>query len=369
MSNRSLRAALVSAAFVTIASTSQAGVIFEDTFEYANQTAFDTAWPIAVTPGATLSTLKNNTAGGAKSASVASGSSGNNRKSFTDLAIPSTTPIMWSYDFYDNTGTGNPQKAYARLADTTTPAATNQYVSMGTYNNLLAADQGGNYYMAKILGGAGNGGSTSAWFKLNDSGAPLRSAGWHNLKVVITGLTSPSATEIYKFYVDNILSEQITVVGTQRQYDNVAIGNVGETAGILSYYDNMRLITDALAVVPTAPNHNGDSSVGTDNGGGGVDVGLDWAVNGNDKWDLYLWKTLTESAPSTPTIAGLTSSDANALNLDPDTQYSWRVDGINLFDDKATGNVWSFTTTSVPEPASIGLVALAATSLIRRRRA
>ena len=53
--------------------------------------------------------------------------------------------------------------------------------------------------------------SSGAYFKLNDPGtAPLRTTGWHNLKVEIT--TSNGTSQDYKFYVDNVLSKTISGV-------------------------------------------------------------------------------------------------------------------------------------------------------------
>jgi hypothetical protein len=148
--------------------------------------------------------------------------------------------LIWSFDFHDATGTGNPQRNYANLQDSTAPSATPQLISMGLNNNLLSTDQGGNYYMARILGGASNGGAASQYFKLNDAGAPLRSAGWHNLKVILS--TNGSNATDFAFYVDNILAETVLNVGTTlRSYDNIALGSALSNGSTAAYFDNMRL--------------------------------------------------------------------------------------------------------------------------------
>ena len=108
---------------------------------------------------------------------------------------------------------------------------------MGLNNNQTSAANGGNYYMARILGYNPNEtGATTAgsFFKLNDVGAPLRSTGWHNLSVVISDVD-------FRFYVDGILSETVLQAGTLRSYDHIRLGSGLSNAGVDSYFDNVRV--------------------------------------------------------------------------------------------------------------------------------
>jgi len=258
-----------------IASPVSAVLIVNDNFDgYADQAAFQAAWPAIGTsvtnPSALLSTTQSLSAPNSISVpGTAANNEYRNRRSFAETGIVDVggSQIIWSFDFYDSTGTGNPQRNFANLQDSLAPSGTPQLISMGLNNNLLANDQGGNYYMARILGGASNGGTASAYFKLNDPGAPLRSVGWHNLKVILT--TSNGASTDFRFYVDNILAETVLNVGTVlRSYDNIAIGSGLSNGSTAAYFDNMRL--EFIASVPEASSF--------------LAVGLAAAVAGGAKW-------------------------------------------------------------------------------------
>lgn len=242
-------------------SPASAGIIVNDNFDgYADQAAFQVAWPAigTVAPqSAELSTAQASSP--TKSVRVpgtASNSQSRNRQSFAEtgtLAIG--TPIVWSFDFYDGAPTGAPQRNYANLQDTIAPGSTNQLISMGFNNNQTGANSGGQFYMARILGytvpavdpdGGPNESVTGAgiYFKLNDFGAGARSLGWHNLKVVIS--TDDGLSTDYRFFVDNVFAERVSNVGTAaslRSYDNIAIGSGLSNGSTEAFFDNMYLAT------------------------------------------------------------------------------------------------------------------------------
>ena len=112
---------------------------------------------------------------------------------------------------------------------------------------VATTHDGGNYYMARILGftptflpptgtSANPASSSGAYFKLNDVAAPLRSTGWHNLKVEIS--TSNGTSQDYNFFVDGVLSKTISGIGTVlRSYDTQRIGS-GVSSTNSAFYDN-----------------------------------------------------------------------------------------------------------------------------------
>lgn len=108
---------------------------------------------------------------------------------------------------------------------------------MGLNNNLTSAADGGNYYMARILGIDGGTG-VGAYFKLNDVGAPLRATGWHNLRVDISDID-------FRFYVDGILSQTIANSVTLRSYDQVRLGS-GLSSVNEAFFDNVRVEVNAV---------------------------------------------------------------------------------------------------------------------------
>jgi hypothetical protein len=275
------------AAAVTLAGSSVGSaapiVVVNDGFEYADQAAFEAAWaPIGTV--APLSTTLDSTrfASGAKSATVpvttATGQA-RNRLTFADIAAPSSsTSVTWSFDFYDSqtaaATTGAPSRNYSNLQDTTAPGSTNQLISMGLNNNQTGANSGGQFYMARILGytvpttADPDGGATEtvggagAYFKLNDFAVGGRTTGWHNLKVVMS--SDDGLSTDYAFYVDSVLAELVSNVGTAasfRQFDNIAIGSGVTNGGTDAGFDNMFLQTNTVVPEPTTLAALGASSL------------------------------------------------------------------------------------------------------------
>lgn len=256
MKNKSLFiASALSLTIVPLASRAQ--VFLSDNFDgYANQAAFEVAWPAIAGTAPTSGTLTSdqfvspgNSIG---IAGTATSGQQRNRATFADTTALTVGNILtFSFDFYDTSAAASPYRQYANLQDTTAPTGTGQLISMGMNNNHTSADSGGNYYMARILGynpavvdpdgGPNEGGtlSSGAYFKLNDFGVGLRSDGWHNFKVVIG--TDDGLSLDFAFYVDNVLAELVSNVGTAasfRQYDNVTLGSGVSNASNGAYYDN-----------------------------------------------------------------------------------------------------------------------------------
>jgi hypothetical protein len=218
----------------------QAATLLNDNFDsYANQAAFQAAWPATVGTGGTLSTAQ----------AVSTPNSINfpltaqrNDRSFAESGNPSAAnAITFSFDFYDSSATANPYRQISSLIDGA-GSSSGQLISLGLNNNQLSTSSGGNFYMARILGytvpavdpnGGPNESYTGAgiFFKLNDYGVGLRSTGWHNLSVKITDTA-------FNFYVDGSLAETVANTLTLRSYDLVRLGS-GATSVNEASFDNV----------------------------------------------------------------------------------------------------------------------------------
>lgn len=214
---------LVLALAATLAAPASAQVLLEDSFDfYSNQTEFETAWQVVPTPNVsgTLDTvLSLSLPNSIRFATTAQ----RNQSFFSETGTPfgDITIVRFSLDYYDTNAGVNPYRQFHNLQDGISPTSSGQLIGLGLNNNQLSTDNGGNYYMGRILGYTPNEtGATGsgAFFKLNGPGAPLRSTGWHNLAVEV------SDTE-FRFYVDNILSETVPNTFTLRSYDVVRIGS------------------------------------------------------------------------------------------------------------------------------------------------
>jgi len=262
---KALAAALVLGA---VASAANAAVVFSDNFDgYANQAAFEAAWP-AVTPAnvpasGTLSTVQAVSAPNSVNIPISSttATTPRNQRSFTESGVPTTSQnVVWSFDFFDSAPAASPFRQSSNLQDGTAGSGSNQLVSMGLNNNQSATNSGGNYYMARIVGydvtaaaadpdggPAETVGGVAPYFKLNDfATSPLRSAGWHNLKVVIS--TDDGLSTDYAFFVDNILAERVSNIGTAatiRSYETIRIGS-GVSSTAEAFYDNYLVTTEAV---------------------------------------------------------------------------------------------------------------------------
>lgn len=225
----------VAAAIALVPVAGQSQVLLNDNFDaYADQTAFQTAWPqVGATASGTLSSLQ----------AVSSPNSINyattaqrNERSFAESGLATAaTAIRFSFDFYDSNSALAPYRQYANLQDGTGPTSSAQLISMGLNNNQTSAANGGNFYMARILGytPTDTGATAGSYFKLNDDPLLLRSTGWHNLAVEI------GATD-FKFFVDGSLAKTVANTFTLRSYDVVRLGSgLSSTAEV--FFDNVRI--------------------------------------------------------------------------------------------------------------------------------
>ena len=245
--------------------SSQAQVIVNDNFDgYASQAAFEAVWvPIgtAAPLSAELSTVQaNSSPNSVRVPGAAANNQSRNRLTFGETGSLSTLSLItWSFDFYDSTPTGSPQRNYSNLQDSTAPTGTGQLIAMGFNNNQTGANSGGQFYMARILGytvpttadpdggPAESVGGAGVFFKLNDFGAGARALGWHNLKVEIT--TDDGLSADFSFFVDSVLAEKVSNVGTAasfRSYDNIALGSGLSNGSTEAFFDNMRLEVTAV---------------------------------------------------------------------------------------------------------------------------
>lgn len=239
----------IAAVVLSAAPLAQGAILLSDNFDgYADQTAFQTAWPVVGTqPSATLSSAQSVSPPNSVNVAVSvdTPTSQRNQRLFAESGVPTAAnPVTFSFDFFDSNAAASPYRAHANIQDGTGASAAGQLVSMGLNNNMLSTEDGGNYYMARILGydgaiGVPGGDGVGAFFKLNQGAAPLRSTGWHNLKAVI------SPTDI-TFYVDGILSAtEVTTVSNNDSFDVVRLGS-GVSSPQTSYYDNVVVHTDPV---------------------------------------------------------------------------------------------------------------------------
>jgi len=185
-----MRSLVVTTMLLALTAGAYGDVILEDNFDgYADQAAFEAVWP-AVTAGspALLSTAQPHS--GTQSAYVQSGTTRNSVQYFAETAGSDSNPLEVSYWMYDPMGLAAAGRSYIQLKDYS-PTSGTQLLAMGSYNS------GGSYYYARIAFMPGGSGAAN-WFMLNADGAPTRSVGWHEMKMVIKDTT-------IDFYVDGIL--------------------------------------------------------------------------------------------------------------------------------------------------------------------
>jgi uncharacterized protein (TIGR03382 family) len=363
-------------------SGASAAVLLDDNFDSYDQASFVAAWKryncsaggVACTGGPHTgdATLVQDQVKSAPNSvffptAADAASAKRHQRSFTQTGVGLTDKLVFSYDLYDSI-TGNPQRNFSNLHDQFTdanaefgPSGTNQLISIGLNNNQLSGASGGNFYMARILGytvttdpdpdggpaESGGGLGAGAFFKLNDTvDAPLRSVGWHNLKVEITRNSNGTGTD-YTFFVDNILSEKVANVGTAaslRNYDTVVIGT-GLTNTVSSFnVDNVHVELNPPVPIVGDGDFNGDLTV--------------------DAADYVIWRDHNPTAaPDGTKMIGDADGD---MDVD-DTDYGiWKGTFGNTITPAAGAGL---NATAVPEPAAIVLaLALVGLAAAGRRR-
>jgi hypothetical protein len=250
-------------ALAGLTSAGNAAVVFSDNFDgYADQAAYQAAWPVVGTqPSTTLSSAQSVSAPNSVlvPSSTTTATSPRNQRTFAETgSVSLTQQVVWSFDFFDDAPTAAPYRQHANLQDGATVVTNGQLIAMGMNNNQSATNSGGQYYMGRILGytvpttadpdggPAESVGGASAFFKLNDFTAPHRSAGWHNLKVIVSTDDATLGTLDYAFYVDNVLAERVSNIANSGtgpvnpSWDLIRVGS-GVSSPQLAYYDNFNV--------------------------------------------------------------------------------------------------------------------------------
>jgi hypothetical protein len=328
--------------------SASAAVIFTEDFETGGGTSVPTGWtannvptsgvytsaPPSAPPNAPSSTLSF-----VQADSLISRIS----KAFTASGSATSFKLSW-YQYLNDSSTGT-QRAIGQLSTGTAAApgaGAFSFFRLGTVN----LSQFGYIY--------NNGAST-----LTTATATNISAGWHLMSITVTPGTSTT------FQVD--AATPITITGNTTIPNVVTLGNnvANGTAGApdtSAWFDSVKLeqFAPAAAKVTGPTPANGDA-------GDSVTQQLSWAAGANaTAYDVYFDTNPTPTTLVSANQAG-TSYDPGALL--PGTTYYWEVNSKNVLGDQSVpGDVYSFTTASIPEPASLGSLLIGGLLLARRRR-
>jgi hypothetical protein len=229
----------IAGAMVLLASvsTSKAAVIFSDNFDsYANQTAFQTAWPVV----GTSTTLDTTTFFSSGQSAQGGTAATRNTHAFTGTTPTASNAVEFSFRFYDSNSAAAAYRQVSEIDNTTSPGASGQLFAMGLNNNISST-----FYMARVLGADGGTGSGS-FFKLDGTGTPnsgnsalTRTTGWHLLTVDIF------STGTANFYVDGLLARTNIGTFTVRSMDTIRLGS-GITSLNTANFDDVVVQTIAV---------------------------------------------------------------------------------------------------------------------------
>ncbi len=193
--------------------------IINDNFDsYANQTAFQTAWPAAATTLTLSTTQYYSSPKSIYSANDATARS--NKKTFTEMYATDASPITLTWRMYDS-GAGGTMNQWVELRDYAPTAK--QLIQFGIYGGCSTTK-----YSARVAYSPGNG-----WVATTVN----RAAGWHEFKVVIKSTTMD-------FYVDGVLaSANRTYASSQGSvsWEEIRVGSGYASSGVYAYYDNVLL--------------------------------------------------------------------------------------------------------------------------------
>ncbi len=249
----------LAAVFACAGSASAAWSSFFDDFEsYANQAAFQAAWPAWSSNGSSMGLLQ--TFGYSGNQSVDGVAPGNNqvrnkRDFSSDLnqrAPSNALPATWSFWLYDDDPTmplppSYPSATYARnfcelrayVGDGIPAYGTGTLqglVAMGLYNTPVSDD---NYHIRVYYGGV------SAWY---DTGK-VRLQGWHKMNMIISGSQ-------VKFWVDNDDANPFVVNFTDTSkvyaFDGIILGSGLTTGGYDVAFDDMYFMPEPATLVMLA---------------------------------------------------------------------------------------------------------------------
>jgi len=194
--------------------------IINDNFDsYATQSEFQTAWP-AVGTSLTLSTARYYSS--PKSLYSPNDSTARqNKKTFTETIGTDASPLILTYRLYDpgTTGTAN---QWVDIRDYS-PVTQKQLIQYGIYSGCSTTK-----YSARVTFSPGNG-----WVATSVS----RTAGWHELKIVIKSTTMD-------FYVDGVLASGNRAYATAEgavSWEEMRIGAGYSSVAVYANYDNVTL--------------------------------------------------------------------------------------------------------------------------------
>jgi hypothetical protein len=194
-----------------------------DNFDtYANTAAFQAAWPIQVSPGGSISTTqKYSTPNSIYTGTAAA----QNQRTFTACYGTDASPLTFSIRIYDITPT-NLNRQWVEIHDSA-PSLT-QLVMIGMAN---VTETHRTHYSARVAYSPGPG-----YVALDNTAAPHRSVGWHEIKAVLKSTT-------IDFYVDGVLAKSGVAYGTsagQHTFERARIGS-GLSSSTAAYFDNFSL--------------------------------------------------------------------------------------------------------------------------------
>jgi hypothetical protein len=377
------------AAFFGVAlglSNAHAAIIVNDTFEtYTSQANFEGTW----TPIGTVAPLSGEWSTEQSTSpthSIKNPGTAVSNQSRNQLTFPATPALaigdqlVWSFDYWDNNPTGNPQRNYANLQTVAGPGTTppGQLISMGLNNNQLNADSGGPAYMARILGyahpavdaqggpnEAGGGTGSGAYFKMNDvaTGGRGAAAGWRNLKMVLS--TTTGANSVYQFYVNNVLAETEILASAPLQYTVIRMGSGLSNGSVPVYFDNMYLEYIPFNVAPIVDPEPPEVGLTTQG-----DI-ITTTFTATDATALPVTFSNAVLSMFVPLIPGATNPTFNGT-VDAAGVFTWDTTGfargtytidVTATDSgspplSGTGGSFVVTIEEVPEPSTLALVCL-----------
>jgi len=218
--------ALVTSGALCAAVIAPAATLSDNFDSYADQAAFNAVWATSGTPMTLVATQSWSSPNAIYQGTVAQQSR---------LAIGYDIPVSmldFSFRFYDPNGAASLARTYGMVYSYAGGWGTGlqQIVAIGKYNTL--ADSGNPTYHARIAFGGPN------WFKLDDPGAPTRTVGWHEARVV-GSLLNPTTAQ-YQFFIDGILSKTATSTVTS-PFNWIVMGsNLSSTHGM--WYDDVSIV-------------------------------------------------------------------------------------------------------------------------------
>jgi hypothetical protein len=192
---------LVLGVLLAAAWAASAATIIQDDFEsYADQAAFEAAWPpVSAGNAGTWS----NAQAYSPTHSVffpKTPATKNDFRNFAETVATDANPLEYSFRFYDSVVQN--ARNYVQLSDDV-PTTNGQLVAIGNYNATPGATgaQMNRYYSARVLGVVG-GGTAPGWFLMTDDPNSTtngyRTVGWHEFKMVIK-------SDVIDFLVDGIV--------------------------------------------------------------------------------------------------------------------------------------------------------------------